>query len=174
MQALRRKMTVAELGQLSPLSIKSPPFFFQPTNGYSSIFAKTNTQTNKYTDIISATVLATFFPRRLMKFPTIWCIVYRFWISRIFRSFSNIKLSDSAKAPWYHVRFRKYIILKHFPILLWKPRRSWASRVFWSFFTPSTPTPNAPYVARKTRLFLRWHNPLHGIAVENSYDFHGI
>ena len=45
MQALRRKVTVAELGQLSPL--KSPPCFFQPANGYSSIFARPNTQTYK-------------------------------------------------------------------------------------------------------------------------------
>ena len=47
MQALRRKMTVAELGQLSPLSLKSPPCLFQPANGYSSIFASADKHTNK-------------------------------------------------------------------------------------------------------------------------------
>ena len=61
-------MTVAELGQLSPLSLKSPPCFFQPANGYSSCFARPNRHTNTQTDTqtaISATALATFFPRRL-------------------------------------------------------------------------------------------------------------
>ena len=53
---------VAELGQLSPLSLKSPPCFFQPANGYSRRSpAQTDKYTDKYTDANSATALATSF-----------------------------------------------------------------------------------------------------------------
>ena len=49
MQALRRKMTVAELGQLSPLSLKSPPCFFfsQPMAIRAVSPGQTYTQTHK-------------------------------------------------------------------------------------------------------------------------------
>ena len=69
MQALRRKMTVAELGQLSPLSLKSPPCFFSASQWLFELFRQakhTHKHTNRYTDSFSATALATFFPRRLI------------------------------------------------------------------------------------------------------------